>query len=139
MTIGAGVFLVPACRQMYEEFEAPIGLWRAIGATTKDESAEGSTDFSFGGVFVDLTDPRAAAAAAQLKSADPETHLDLAIAYRQMGMTADALTEAGAALEIGASLGKRSHQALSILLDPKGLMKTLDETLAVLRAALFPD
>ncbi|MBM4779542.1 MAG: hypothetical protein GQE15_17685 [Archangiaceae bacterium] len=73
-----------------------------------------------------------------LPPAAAETHLDLAIAYRQMGLVGDALCEAASALR-GERQLTRPHalKALSILLDPRHLVFDLDELMIVLRETLF--
>lgn len=69
---------------------------------------------------------------------DPQEHLDLALAYREMGLTDDALNEASLALVQASQLGERTHQAAAIALDPRCLRSGLEDTLASLRSALFP-
>ena len=70
--------------------------------------------------------------------ADAVTHLDLAVAYRAMGLGDDALEEASIALASAAHLGSRADEAAEILLDPQALRSSLGETLVTLRSALFP-
>jgi hypothetical protein len=77
-------------------------------------------------------------AAEPLKPEDTQTHLELAIAYREMGLTEDAIEEAAMALTGAAQLGPRAHLAAEIVLNPGSLRTSLEETLATLRVALFP-
>ena len=74
-------------------------------------------------------------AAGMSMTPDAETHLDLAIAYREMGLESDALAEAALALQQEVKLSRpRALEALSFVVDrPHGV----DEWLMVLREALF--
>jgi hypothetical protein len=69
---------------------------------------------------------------------EAETHLALAIAYAEMGLMADALTEAAQAL-MGEGQLKRPEaaDALSFLLDHSDLGFDVDVLLIALREALF--
>jgi hypothetical protein len=69
---------------------------------------------------------------------DTATHLDLAIAYREMGLTDEALVEAGIALSAADRLNDRAHEAAGIVLSPGCLRSGVDETLIRLRTVLFP-
>ena len=73
-----------------------------------------------------------------LRPADVVTRVYLAIAYREMGLTADALEEAAKTLQHQEKLPPmRATLALGILLDVKSMSTGLDEALAVLRESLF--
>lgn len=75
-----------------------------------------------------------------VKPEDVETHLDLAIAYREMGLVDDAVGEAAIALRHGASLlGKRTKEAVAVIFDARAMRVGLDEALDKLRRVLFPD
>ena len=101
-----------------------------------DPSAESEFEYSVEEVYADFK----AGLAAVLKPEDVETHLDLAIAYGEMGLLDDARAEAAIALEHGAtSLRTRAAEAVAILLHPDGLTQTRADALASLRIALFPD
>lgn len=73
------------------------------------------------------------------KPEDVETHLDLAVAYREMGLLNDALSEVAIALENGAGRGIRAGKAVAILFESKMLRVGLDEAVASLRGALYPE
>ena len=114
--------------------EEMAALGRA--STGTEEPTEGPFAYSVEEVF----DMFKARLEVVVKPADAETHLDLAVAYRETGLSNDALTEAAIALEHGASLSSKGEQiAVSIVLDPKGLRTSLEEALAILRSVLYPD
>ena len=75
-----------------------------------------------------------------VKPGDAETHLDLAIAYVEMGVLEYAVAEAATALQHGASmLGGRTHEAVALLFGPGALKVRLDEALDGVRPLRFPD
>ena len=70
--------------------------------------------------------------------ADAETHLDLGIAYREMGLVADALMEAATALQHENKLTRpRAREALNFFLDRRQLRVGVDQLLVFLRESLF--
>lgn len=73
----------------------------------------------------------------QLPPADAETHLDLSVAYRKMGLPGLALREAAAALQSVSQLSRRrALTALRFLLDRRQLQFPVDELLIVVRETL---
>ncbi len=83
-------------------------------------------------VFVDLTQRLDGAVA------DAETHIDLAIAYCEMGLIGDALMEAAVALVRENHVSRPpAREALSLVLDRRHLRVGVDETLVALRRAFF--
>lgn len=75
---------------------------------------------------------------ASLPAAEAETHVDLAEAYRRMGLIGDALGEAAAALDDEKNLARPAAlKALTILLDQRHLTASLDELAIALREKLF--
>jgi len=69
---------------------------------------------------------------------DAISHVDLALAYQQMGMGDESLAEAAIALRHSADIGDRATEAAAIVLSPGFLRLGMPETLANLRAVLFP-
>lgn len=70
----------------------------------------------------------------QLPPLDAETHLDLSVAYREMGLPGLALREAAAALQSVSQLPRRrALTALRFLLDRRQLQFPVDELLMVVR------
>lgn len=68
----------------------------------------------------------------------PETHLDLAIAYAEMGVLDDSLAEAALALQQAPRLAAgRAIIAVKLLLDPRAMRVGVDEALALIREASF--
>jgi hypothetical protein len=112
-------------------------IWRSPPANTpRPVSPKPEHGYSVDEVFADFK----ADLDKVVALSDCETHLDLAIAYREMGLSSDALLEAAIALEHGsASLGKRAVEALRLLFDQQQLKLGLAETITRLRDALFPE
>jgi hypothetical protein len=72
------------------------------------------------------------------QASDASTHLDLAIAYREMGLPADAVEEAGVALRNQTSLTPREcSTALSLIFAPDLFPTPLDAALEGLRTLIF--
>lgn len=89
---------------------------------------------STGEVFVEITEGNAALVAPD----DAETHLDLAVAYREMSLREDALVEVAVALHHSERLTPtRASQAVRLLLDPRWLRLSVDELLTLIRAEHF--
>jgi hypothetical protein len=70
-----------------------------------------------------------------LEAAD--THLDLAIAYREMSLAGDALIEAADSLSLAQLPRERADVALGMLLDESALEIGVDEALDLIREAVF--
>jgi hypothetical protein len=68
---------------------------------------------------------------------DAETHLDLAIAYLEMALVADALGEAGTALRLGQLPLGRASAAIGLLFDEKHLRRSVSAALDLIRESLF--
>ncbi|MBL8912524.1 MAG: hypothetical protein JNM17_17660 [Archangium sp.] len=68
---------------------------------------------------------------------DADTHLDLAVAYLEMELPHDAVTEAGEALRLGKLAHKRASEALHIVLDPKFLLERVEFALDRIRDSTF--
>lgn len=76
--------------------------------------------------------------AALLSLEDAETHLDLAVAYREMSLTDDALVEVAIALHhVDRLRPSRASEAVRFLLDPGWLSLSVDELLTLVRAEQF--
>lgn len=68
----------------------------------------------------------------------PETHLDLAIAYGEMGMFDDSLAEAALALQEAPSLSSgQAAVGVKLLLDARWMRVGFDEALDLIREAMF--
>ncbi len=75
---------------------------------------------------------------ARAEETDAISHLDLAIAYRETGLTDEAFGEAALALRSADRLGDRAHEAGAMVLNPGRLRSSLEQTLDSLRTVLFP-
>lgn len=116
-------------------------LWPALNGEPVDQTvlAERSDNANsdnafFAETFVDFTKGLERVAA----SADAETHLDLGMAYGEMGLVGDALMEAARALRLEHHLSRtRAREALGLLFNRRHLRVDLDATLVELRQVLF--
>lgn len=101
----------------------------------QEEAAELAKSWRLTGeVFVDLTQGPGALALLD----DAETHLDLAVAYREMSLGEDALIEVAVALHHLERLRpSRASEAVRFLLDPRWLRLSVDELLTLIRAEHF--
>jgi hypothetical protein len=68
---------------------------------------------------------------------DAQTHLNLAIAYREMGLPADALVEAAQAIRLAQLPQAQSSLALEMLLEPGRLRVNVTAALDLIRNSHF--
>lgn len=120
-------------------------FWPALEGVTHDEPPDLDSP-GFQEVVDELVEhdpemfgelPRILQMRPQLPPADAETHLDLSVAYREMGLPGLALREAAAALQSVSQLPRRrALTALRFLLDRRQLQFPVDELLIVVRETI---
>ncbi len=66
-----------------------------------------------------------------------ETHLDLAVAYREMELFNDAVGEAGEALRLAKLAHDKASIAVAILFDDRSLCVSVADALSLIREAHF--
>lgn len=79
--------------------------------------------------------------AVPLDSIEPsaETRVDLAVAYREMGLLEAALEQAATALADPELADHRATEAIRLLLESAALRLSVDETLSTIRTEYFPN
>lgn len=120
-------------------------LWPALEGAPNDQTALRETEAGEGDTQVDGDEPAAqvfvdltTGSDGFINPADADTHVGLAIAYREMGLVGDALMNAAVALRHEKRLSRSSaREAMSLLLDARHLRVGVDELLVALRNAMF--